>query len=80
MTQEQFTALVEREHTPLERCWSIRNFIGSSTGRYDIANAIGAELCMLIAPLVKRSEMANATDKHSSEYWQKVKAYLLDNR
>ena len=56
MTQnEQIAALYQKAVecnacTPLERCWALRNYIGTSTGRYDSANEIAALICDIIIP------------------------------
>ena len=67
-------------HTPLERCWALRNYIGKVTSRYDLANDIGATVCDLVMLYQNKDKMSNIKDDGSKEYWILVKQYLIDCR
>ncbi len=60
--------MLDERLTPLERCWAIRNYVGTITSRYDLADDIGATICDLMI----------TGDK--AEYWAKVKDYILGGR
>jgi len=66
--------------TPLQRCWSLRNYIGTLTGRYDVADEIGAMICDLMIPYQPKDNMIYNFDDDCTEYWQKTKDYLLGGR
>ena len=66
--------------TPLERCWAIRNAIGTITARYDKADEIGAMICDLMIPYMPKDKMIDKNDDYCIEYWQNVKWYLLNGR
>ena len=66
--------------TPLERAWAIRNHIGRTFGRHDLANEIGALMCDMLLPYMIDDKMAAANDDDCTEYWFSVKEYLLTNR
>ena len=66
--------------TPLERCWALRNYIGTLTGRYDVADEIGAMICDLMIPYQPKDNMIDNFDDDCTEYWQKTKDYLLGGR
>jgi hypothetical protein len=83
--KEQITALRQAAvgrttSTSLERCWALRNYIGTLTGRYDVADEIGAMICDLIMPYQTKDKMIDKIDDNCTEYWEKTKAYLLDGR
>ena len=66
--------------TPLQRCWALRNYIGTLTGRYDVADEIGAMICDLMIPYQPKDNMIDNFDDDCTEYWQKTKDYLLGGR
>jgi hypothetical protein len=70
----------DNELTPLERCWAIRNYIGTTTQRFDIADSIGATICDMMIPFMLIAKMRHGTDYVSVEYWSKTKEYLLGAR
>ena len=83
--QEQLKAMQEKiigrnPCTPLERCWSLRNYIGTLTGRYDMADEIAAMFCDIMIPYQPKDKMIDNTDDNCTEYWQKTKDYLLGGR
>jgi hypothetical protein len=83
--KEQITALLQAAvgrttSTPLERCWALRNYIGTLTGRYDVANEIGAMICDLMMPYQTKDKMIDKIDDNCTEYWEQTKAYLLGGR
>jgi|694.fasta_scaffold53943_10 hypothetical protein len=74
------TAVGRSALTPLERCWALRNYIGTLTSRYDVANEIGSMVCDLIIPYQTKDKMIDKTDDDSTEYWEETKNYLLWGR
>lgn len=65
--KEQITALRQTAvgrsaSTPLERCWALRNYIGTLTGRYDVADEIGAMICDLMIPYQPKDKMLDKMD------------------
>lgn len=70
----------EMPTTPLGRCWAIRNYFGTISGRYDIADQIGATVCDMMMPFKPKDKMTNNTDDDCTEYWEKTKLYLLNGR
>jgi hypothetical protein len=68
------------ESTPLERCHAIRNYIGTTTLRYDVANEIGALICDIIIPYMPKDNMIDVYDDDCTEYWMNCKHYLTTNR
>lgn len=79
--QELLLKSIELNSTvPLERCWAIRNYIGTATGRYDVADDIGAMICDLIMKYVPSGKMKSQHDDNCAEYWDKVKLHLRNGR
>lgn len=83
--KEQITALRQTAvgrsaSTPLERCWALRNYIGILTGRYDVADEIGAMVCDLMIPYQPKDKMIDKTDDDCTEYWEQTRDYLLGGR
>jgi hypothetical protein len=66
--------------TPLERCWAIRNYIGATTGKFDVADEVGAVICDMMIPFMAHDKMRDNTDDTCTEYWIKTKEYLLGGR
>jgi hypothetical protein len=64
------TKLLNNSLTALERCWAIKNYIGTATNRYDLADQIGVTICDL---------MISQKDD-TADYWVKVKDYILGGR
>lgn len=66
--------------TPLERAWALRNYIGTLTGRYDVADEIGAMICDLMMPYQPKDKMLDKTDDYCTDYWSKTKDYIIGGR
>jgi hypothetical protein len=75
-----YNKVVSGKCSPLERCWAIRNAVGTITGRYDKADEIGAMICDLIIPYMPKDKMLNKQDDDCTEYWHLVRSYLLNGR
>jgi hypothetical protein len=80
LTALRQTAVGRSASTPLERCWVLRNYIGTLTGRYDVADEIGAMVCDLMIPYQPKDKMIDKTDDDCTEYWEQTKDYLLGGR
>jgi len=74
------TAVGRTASTPLERCWALRNYIGTLTGQYDVADEIGAMICELMIPYQPKDKMIDKTDDDCTEYWEQTRNYLLNGR
>jgi len=66
--------------TPLEMCWYLRNFFGTTLNRYDKADECGIFLCEMLMPYVANDKMVDDVDDDCTQYWGKVIQYLKDGR
>jgi len=63
--------------TPKERCWELRNYFGTLTGRYDKADECGVKVCEYLLPYMPKDKMIDINDDDCTEYWERVKNHLI---
>lgn len=74
------TSVGRNATSPLERCWALRDYIGTSTGRYDLANKIGVMVCDRMMSYQLKHKMISKPDDDCKEYWEQTRNYLLSGR